>query len=422
MSTQLALWSLSIKYWALCVLLAFSLLGCSLGPYALRTERALYNVTMQASSNEQLLLNLVRLKYREPTFFLEVGSISANFNYSIAADVTRIFPEGTGKSFHASGGGRYAENPTITYTPLQGEQFAKRLMAEMDVKTFLLLLRAGWNPARLMRATVERIGHLRNDPSAQNRPDDAESTYHQFLRLTEMLARLKNKGVVRFALQPSKGVKIGATPLKETLKPADIIAADKDQYELVQTKDGIVEVYRAGRPALLIEAEPSEQDKAEVVECLRLLKCPTHKETAEPQIIIFHVNWGGAQPPEHIEVPLLLRSFLDVLYYFAQGIEVPKSHIEKGIVKTRWHVTTDGKSVEWNVWRNATKDMLDIRSCPFPPRHALVATKYRDHWFYIDDTDIHSKDTFALLCLIFALQAGEVPTPLPLLTIPITGR
>ena len=45
--------------------------------------------------------------------------------------------------------------------------------------------------------------------------------------------------------------------------------------------------------------------------------------------------------------------------------------------------------------------------------------RYRDAWFYIDDSDLTSKSTFTLTGQLFELQAGDVGGVAPLLTLPI---
>ncbi len=393
--------------------------GCSIGPASMRSDRAQYNMAAQKSANEQILLNIVRLKYREPTLFLEIGSISSNFNYSLSGDIGNIRPFYASSNLSGSAVARYAESPTITYTPLQGEQFAKRLMAELDIKTFILLQRAGWSLNRLMRVSVERVGDLRNDPSALPAADPKEPPYEKFIRLVDFLTKLQAKGVLRFRLEPGKGVKVGESAPAD-LRPAEIIAANKDGYDLLQGKDGKVEVVKTGPPSLVIEADLAPEDRPAFDECLKSLGAL--RKVTGPQTLIFRLGKPGGPLEDAAEVPLQLRSFLDALYYLAQGIEVPRSHVESGYVKARWHDDRAGHPVEWNIWREATKDLLNVQAGRLPPRQAIVLTQYRGYWFYVDDADIRSKDTFALLSLIFALQAGEVPVTLPILTIPVSGQ
>lgn len=394
--------------------------GCSLGPTALRSDRANYNIAVQRSANEQILLNLVRLKYREPTSFLEIGSISASFNYSVDVAGGGTFPRSGANVGNVSGSGRYAENPTITYSPLQGEQFAKRLMAELDMKTFILMERAGWNISRLMRMCVEQFGDLRNDPSLPPAAGETESGYSRFVRMTDLLARLKKDGVLRFGLEPSRGMKVAGPVGSEGVKVGDYISAHKDGYEIVQGSPGKIDIMKSGPPSLVIEGEPSAKDREELRKCLSCKAESLRWETVVTGSVVFYLPGGKGE--ERMEVPLRLRSVLDVLFYLAQGIEVPSSHARKGYVKAHWHGEKGGKGTDWQVWRESTKDLLDVRCSLLPPSQAFVSIPYRGHWFYLDDGDVRSKDTFALLSLVFSLQAGEMPTTLPILTIPVSGR
>ena len=53
---------------------------------------------------------------------------------------------------------------------------------------------------------------------------------------------------------------------------------------------------------------------------------------------------------------------------------------------------------------------------------AVVAVQYRGAWFFIDDRDIDSKDTFRLLDQVGSILAGETaPSPAPVLTLPMGG-
>ena len=291
----------SLRCLGVLAVLAFA--GCSFGPVDLRSDRTTYNIAVQKSANEQILLNLVRLKYREPTSFIEIGSISANFNYYLGANLSNLQPYLGSQTGYFSGSAYRAENPTITYSPLQGEQFAKRLMSEMDIKTFILLLCAGWNPSRLMRLTVERIGDLDNDPTQKPQASETDTDYTRFVKFTKLLTELQLKGVLHFGLEPGKGGKIAETmQQKEPLKPAEIIAALKDGYELVPRKEGGVEIVKSGPPSLVIEAEKlSDAERAELSEYLKFTREHQPEHVAESQSAIFYL--GEEPTAERIEVP-----------------------------------------------------------------------------------------------------------------------
>jgi hypothetical protein len=120
-----------------------------MGPKALKGNRLDYNISIQKSNNEELLINLVRAKYYEPLFFLQVGSISSSFSYTVSAALAgTIYSKGGdafANSLSPSLGAGYGEKPIITYTPVQGEQAVKQLMEEINLDRFLLLTRSGWS-------------------------------------------------------------------------------------------------------------------------------------------------------------------------------------------------------------------------------------------------------------------------------------
>lgn len=66
-------------------------------------------------------------------------------------------------------------------------------------------------------------------------------------------------------------------------------------------------------------------------------------------------------------------------------------------------------------------NVIYFKSSSEEPSDSFVSIKYRGRWFYIDDTDIEAKGTYALLSQIFAIQASKIKTEGPILTLPI-GR
>ena len=51
--------------------------------------------------------------------------------------------------------------------------------------------------------------------------------------------------------------------------------------------------------------------------------------------------------------------------------------------------------------------MVKIDYSSIPPAQALISVHYRDHYFYIDDTEKESKRVFALLVCPFFLAGRE---------------
>jgi hypothetical protein len=68
---------------------ALFLAACAyFGPQALENNRNPYNIAIQSTNDEQLLLNLVRLKYRDTPFFLQVSSVATQFKFNPSLEVS----------------------------------------------------------------------------------------------------------------------------------------------------------------------------------------------------------------------------------------------------------------------------------------------------------------------------------------------
>src|SRR6478609_11718780 len=58
--------------------------GC-LGPSAVRSTRLRYNEVVRATNDQQLLLNLVRLRYADSPIFIDLPNITSQFEVSAGA-------------------------------------------------------------------------------------------------------------------------------------------------------------------------------------------------------------------------------------------------------------------------------------------------------------------------------------------------
>ena len=70
-----------------------------------------------------------------------------------------------------------------------------------------------------------------------------------------------------------------------------------------------------------------------------------------------------------------------------------------------------------------TGGLFTVHACKGhkPPGNAVVAVRYRDHWYYIDDRDQESKATFALVLQLSRLDFARQQPAGPFLTLPV-GR
>ena len=107
---------------------------------------------------------------------------------------------------------------------------------------------------------------------------------------------------------------------------------------------------------------------------------------------------------------------MSAMFYLSQGVDVPENDIEEGRVFTAQYA--DGQPVDWHT---VTQGLFRVRASARKPYDTYVSIKYRGRWFYIDDNDLSSKTTFALLSQLLAIQSGNIRSAGPVLTLPVGG-
>src|SRR5579862_3871870 len=112
----------------LCVAAGLPLSGC-LGPAAMSFTRTRYNEAYRATNDEQILLNIVRLRYADSPIFIDLPNITSQFelsgrgNYNYGLD-------GAGPGMSNLGFGELfvRDAPTLSYHPRSGQEIAKALL------------------------------------------------------------------------------------------------------------------------------------------------------------------------------------------------------------------------------------------------------------------------------------------------------
>jgi len=347
--------------------IAFAVLvlaGCAgIGPGAIKNSRNDYNIAIQQTGNEQLLLNIVRLKYRDTPSFLELTSVTTSFSLQAAVNASTTLKAGTDTPYTVGGNVVYADKPTVTYTPLQGDKFVTQIMSPIDAGTIGLLYHSGWSIERVLRLVAQDINGVRNAPTASGPTPDHAPEFDDFKRLTGLLRALQTGGAIQLGSAGAEG-------------------------NMLEMR------FREGAHA-----------DAGTAELVRLLGLNAKRNS-------FPVVSSAAAGAEAIGVNL--RSLMGILFYVSQAVEVPK----RDIVQGRVTVTRDDAGGPFD-WAELTGDLIRIRSSELRPDNAYLAIAYRGAWFYIDDSDLDSKSTFSLLTQLAALAAGDVKTAAPVLTLPV---
>ena len=174
--------------------------GCAkLGPTTLKSERSNYNLAVQKTNDEQLLLNLARLKYRDTPFFMEVSSVASQFTLSTSANASSTLQEGVKGIFGLGGSVGVTEKPTVTYSPLQGDQFIQRVLSPLPLETITLLYHSGWSVERIFRLCFQRMNNLKNAPGASGPTPKKAPRFEKFIEATKYLRELQS-GCIKYFL------------------------------------------------------------------------------------------------------------------------------------------------------------------------------------------------------------------------------
>ena len=129
--------------------------------------RNAYNMAIQMTNMEEMLLNLVRLRYSDSPYFLELGNITTQFTYK--GSTTPLWPIpgfNNDNPFILGGEWSWQNQPTISYAPLGGQQFAVRLMQPIELQSIQQMIYSGWDVDRVFRLVIQSFDALENTPLA----------------------------------------------------------------------------------------------------------------------------------------------------------------------------------------------------------------------------------------------------------------
>ncbi|AGA30270.1 hypothetical protein Sinac_6171 [Singulisphaera acidiphila DSM 18658] len=405
--------------------------GCALGPKALEKTHGRYNEAIHRVDEEQLLRNLVRLRYDESPYQLNVSSIAAQYELAGQAEARPFFiapnPSNSNIIFRTftsvlpdllvSG----ANRPTITMTPASDGDAVQRFLTPISADTLVFLGQTSWPVSTVLRLWVERLNGVPNAPSASGPQRCEVPDFARFRRVAELLQAAQDQGLGTVHAE-ERPVELSG-PLPPPTAGSDsstAVEAAKNGLKYLPREDGSGwGLFRSER-RLVLDLTPQGIDHPDTLELEALL----HLQPGQARYAI--VVTPGIDPdplrmplPQSAEIKILLRSTAQVFYYLANGVEVPSEHLDTGIIRPM--VGPDGISFDS---RNVTAGLFNVHACRGhkPPQTAFIAVKYRDYWYYIDDRDQTSKATFALVLQLSRLDfARQQHSGTPFLTLPV-GR
>ena len=344
------------------ILAALLISGCaSIGPSTIERDRFEYSSAIAESWKEMMILNIVKLRYGDTPIFLEVGSVVNQYilERELNAIVNARSGDLIGDGLELGGKGKYSDRPTITYSPLVGEKFYKSLLTPIPPHALFLLIQSGWNADFLLRVCLTAINDLHNSSERRLSTHEADKGFDELL---DLLTEMQSSGGLGSRLVERQGEKtiiffrqnLSAEVEKNSLRIAELLGLDPNANE-----------YR------LVYGSTAADDR---------------------------------------EIAMLTRSMIDIIAELSQFVQVPDRHIQEN----RASPGVIDKAASYEEIRSRVFIKSDVKQ----PDDAFLAVKYRDHWFYIEDTDYRSKRMFSFLLFLLSLAEGGGEIMAPVLTLP----
>jgi len=399
--------------------------GCSaFGPSALETSRLQYNEVVKKTTEEQLLLNIVRLRYTDTPSSLAVSVIAAQFEVAKNFQITPFFVASgaeVARSYAAvlpQLGISGVDRPTFSLTPLDDQEFTRKLFTPLPLDGIIYLAKTTWPIATVFRLYLENLNWVPNAQTASGPTPKVAPIYREFLQGIRGLQALQERGQVVFAVEERAEAQGSPLPAG-SVTARDIVEAAKSGYEYRLDDGGTwTLVKKTSQPVLLVDPQAAESaEMRDVAQAFKLkpglTRFPITQETFSP--------FPATYPKEGVTgIDLETRSLLQALYFVSHGIDVPAEHAGAGLVT----VTRESTGTPFD-WRPVTDGLFRVHSVKSDkrPPSAHVAVPYKGYWFYIDETDQDTKSTFSLLIELSRLEltTGKAG-PGPILTLPVSGR
>jgi hypothetical protein len=194
-------------------------------------EPVSYNEAVKQVTEEELLLNLVRLRYNDDFIHLDMSSVTAQYELDAAAEARPFFgfASSVGLGFFRSvvlpdAAVTTVNRPTLTMVPLNDPATVRRLFRPGTVEEILFLAETSWPIATICRLYVESLNGVPNAPSASGPTRAFVPQFREFQRVVELLQVLQDSAEITLvhADKHEPGQDEGATrpePEKPTSPP-----------------------------------------------------------------------------------------------------------------------------------------------------------------------------------------------------------
>jgi hypothetical protein len=374
--------------------------GC-VSPIALDRAVMAYDMTTADSVSKQLLLNIARARYNQPMHFTAVSNIAATYRFGVSTGVGPALTGDRGALLLPIIGSAAEENPTISISPMQGEEFTQRLLTPFQEQKLTLLLRQGYDVDALLRLMGAQILLDQGSPATttayNNRPSD-RAGYAMFRRIVAHLSAIQDRHNLHVEplhflynwIVPTTDV----TPesYEELYKDFSLtLDPSGNSYHVAKRVNGRVMITNYDPAVLTNEERFRLHEEADAAPFNDIL-------------IDIRPGWVGGEMPLHGR--LRLRSFHEILTFIGRGMaEEPE-----------YDVKADPRSP---LIRENPVRTLEIVETTKPPRgHELYVGMY-EHFYAVRGQEGYqwNRKVFSLLCQLFQMSVSTVVQTGPAITI-----
>jgi hypothetical protein len=393
--------------------LAPGICGC-LGPQAVHFSRSRYNEVIQTSNNEELLLNLVRLRYLENPGFLPVSGLTAQFEVDAGA-IGRGGLDRGGASNYGQGTLSFADRPTITFAPQRSPELTKGLLTQIPLETIYLFSANGSDNARLIRLFVRNVNGIENAGSGGGPSPTSAPEFAEFRHVAELLSQDQQRRIVVLGIENRQVDVPGAVPMK-ALTAQNLLTISAAGQGVRSLGDNQGYVLTRSKPVRLVRVHPDAVTSPDLLELTSALRLKPYQDTYDVEEVVEGQLRSDDLTAERTKISVTTRSVLEVMYLLSKTVSVPDEHACAGLViETR---NPDGSPFNWD---DVLGDLFKVYVSKHKPKAAFLAVPFRGYWYYIDDADTSSKITLTMFTDLFRLQRLGAAEGQPLLTLPV-GR
>jgi len=350
--------------------------GCAAqGAKRVPADRFDYNAAIAYSTREQMLLNIVRSRYLEVPVFLSVSSVLTQYEYERRAGLGTILEFGSGTTDRATGEANlgFSERPTITYLPVEGQEFSAHLLSDIPADIIFAAAQAGWPIDIFMRIGIQRVGEVENMSFGELNASGYIDIETQFAEDFEKLQQFERVIELIFIL------------------------ADREVIEVQQVEENGKSL------SYLIISDKVPENLRPLLGELRKLIGLTNRNRFRITDRVTNLKSD--------ELSIQTRSVMAMMEFMARGVEVPLEHLKEGRVIDYGLQSGEGEVAKGLI-------PFRMRSTKSRPQNVFAAVRFNDYWYYIDHTDITSKRALGLIIVLFRLQAPTPAGAAPILTLP----